>query len=415
MKRFWAFFLLTAILLIGYSNCAPVKFEGAQLEIASEPTPFVEPEPEPEPEPVPLTERKLCTEFDFVQPNLPKVDKLDLLFVIDTSGSLDVERPLIAQEVDAFLQELPADVKTNVAVVLGHSSLSNQTGRLYQVDINDPPVLKSENMTNAEIRMALARKMSEVVIDNSADGGEEGLFAFNQLLEPVPLATAQDLGFFRADAALSVVFIGDEADICARNANGDPLALTSGPRNIFGFPTQDTQELTAYNRDCQDISPEKTLAKLKNLKPDLPLLLSSITYLDAANGEVGNGYLELVDLNQGIKANLADNAFNTDLQKIGEKAGERLALLEKISILENKVADGLHDIDADSIMVIIDDTEVEFTLDEVEEGLLHLIDPGKPDSVVEVYFCETPVLVNSETGEIVEVLDTDNEEDPLEN
>ncbi|MEC9284105.1 MAG: hypothetical protein VX642_15425, partial [Bdellovibrionota bacterium] len=57
-----------------------------------------------------------CHQQIYKQPEAEISKKVDLLFVIDTSGSLDSERQQIGDGVDAFLSALPSDVDVNIGV-----------------------------------------------------------------------------------------------------------------------------------------------------------------------------------------------------------------------------------------------------------------------------------------------------------
>ena len=68
------------------------------------------------------------------------------------------------------------------------------------------------------------------------DGGETGLFSLNKAMGNDEYQVAQDLGFFRDDAALVVIFVADEQDICAEYPDGIlPVPDPDKKRNDFFY------------------------------------------------------------------------------------------------------------------------------------------------------------------------------------
>src|SRR5690606_11712196 len=162
----------------------------------------------------PVDVQSACFLERSVQPEAEITRKIDLLFVTDTSGSLDEERAGIAEGIDGFVAALPAEVDYQVGVVLGHSSKSSWSGRLYRKD-SDPLVLSSSELSLSDIRKHLKRKLTRTAGDWYADGGEENFYSLWRALDDDRLQESRAAGFFREDAALAVVFISDENEICS--------------------------------------------------------------------------------------------------------------------------------------------------------------------------------------------------------
>lgn len=141
----------------------------------------------------------------YTQPIAPQSPKVDLLFVTDSSGSLDAEKTNLADGIDAFVAELPANTNYRIAVMLAHGSKSKYSGALFKAK-TEPTVLNSQSMSLATIRSNLKTKLLNTADDSYSDGGEEGLYSLNLAMDPAPLAASQAKGFFRSDATLAVVF-----------------------------------------------------------------------------------------------------------------------------------------------------------------------------------------------------------------
>src|SRR5207253_9162883 len=98
------------------------------------------------------------------------------LFVVQTSDSIVPERAAIVAGIEGFIQSLPAGADFNIAVMLSHGSTSAHSGTLFQV-ATEPVVLKSSELTNAQIQTYLNTKLTNVIADPDSGGGEEGMFS----------------------------------------------------------------------------------------------------------------------------------------------------------------------------------------------------------------------------------------------
>ena len=71
------------------------------------------------------TEKEFCEVERHVQPEAEVIKKLDLVFVVDTSGSINQERTGIANGINAFVAELPDDINLQVGVMYAHGEEKN--------------------------------------------------------------------------------------------------------------------------------------------------------------------------------------------------------------------------------------------------------------------------------------------------
>src|SRR5690606_1905164 len=135
-----------------------------------------------------------------------------ILFVPDTSGSLDVKRDQIANDLNRFVGKLPVDGDYRVGVMLGHGFKSETSGRLYRKTSAYPEVLRSDELSIETIQTELAARIRSPLEESQSDGGEMGM---TSLLRGVTtkLEENRSKGFFRDQAALAVVFISDENDL----------------------------------------------------------------------------------------------------------------------------------------------------------------------------------------------------------
>jgi hypothetical protein len=295
-----------------------------------------------------------------------RFDKIfDVLFVLDTSFSLRHERQKISDQAQALLDTFPSDSNYRIGVLLAHGSKSAHSGRLFTSKKNEPTVLSSESHTADEIKDGLSKKFKYVRKDHFADGGEEGVFSLNQALEGENLVYNQSQGFFRAKAALAVVFISDENDICTEYNNS-------------------FIERRAFRRDCADISTAGTWQKLTNLRNPHSVYVSAIVYNNEAtlptdsSNDMGHGYLELVQLAGGISVDLASPDFHQGLTDIGNLTVSTIQLMSQFRLNHDQI-------DPATVSVRVDgQPETGYRL---SGNIVILENAGNPDSKIDVNYC----------------------------
>jgi hypothetical protein len=320
-----------------------------------------------------------CHIQGFEQPKEPITDKIDVLFVTDTSGSLDQERNAIADGLLSFIAALPRTTDVNVAVLLAHGSTSAWTGKLFQTDGHEPVVLKQRDLSDADIRRHLHAKLTGFGTDwdLDSDGGEEGLFSTQQLIGGSRLAQARDQGFFRSDAALAVVYIADENDICAVY-----------PAGVTPVPDPEAREAKARARDCAGVTAGGVLNALADLKGDQPLVVGGVIYTDPGGvppgpeNEVGYGYTDVISLASGVAVNLANvGGIAAGLGQIGETSAQEMLLYHDFKLLYDKVVE-------ETIKASVDGALVPHAYARAT-NTVHLEQAGKFGSQVTIDYCQS--------------------------
>ncbi|MGZ3805851.1 MAG: hypothetical protein ACXVB4_16655 [Pseudobdellovibrionaceae bacterium] len=269
---------------------------------------------------------ELCFSETFTQP-VTTTRAVDVLFVVQTSDSIVPEKQAIVAGIDGFIQSLPANSDFNIAVMLSHGSTSPYSGKLYQV-ATEPIVLKSKDLTNAQIQTYLNEKLNQVVSDPDSGGGEEGLFSlFNGITTPSLLAASQAQGFFRPDAALGVVFVADRRDICAVTPPGVPAET-------------DPVKINARIRDCEGLTAAGLTSRLHTLKGSLPVAVSGIIYADApapAGNEIGYGYTDMIALNAGVAVDIAHDNIAAGLASIAQLSGQQMTIQTEFTLEHDNI------------------------------------------------------------------------------
>lgn len=337
---------------------------------------------EPKEQPHPGIIEPGCFVERYIQPTAEISKEIDILFVTDTSGSLDEERASIADGIDAFVNALPSDADYQIGVMLAHANTA-YSGKLWRKGTH-PYVLKSSEMDLNEIRSHLSYNLTHVSEESATDGGEAGLVSLYKSTQGANLLWNKEQGFFRENAALAVVFIADENDVCAVYPDG-----------VTPVRDPDGKEAPAFRNFCfigeggSLLTPQAVYQQLKALKKDLPLLVGGIIYSDpnavprGGENEVGYGYLETIQASGGgITVDLANGRYEEGLEEIGTLASLKLNLLTDFTLARPNVDQSTIEVKVDSLLI---GHSYQRASNEV-----HILEPGGPTSVVDIYYCLEP-------------------------
>ncbi|MFL5812843.1 MAG: hypothetical protein ACJ763_04650 [Bdellovibrionia bacterium] len=245
---------------------------------------------------------------------------LDLLFVVDTSGSMTNKKARLAEGIESFVSELSPQTDLRIAVMPAHGSRGAYTGALYKYK-NNPYVLSPKTMSASELRRALYENMVEAPDDRYSGGGEEGLYSVYRSIENGKLNAIRAQGFYRKDAALAVVFVADENDICARY-----------PAGVKRVPDPSGMEADAFERDCRSVDQNSVYQRLQTLQNGRPLIVSGVVYNDlttipkntGGEDEYGYGYMDLIKLAHGVSVDIAKGNYDEGLAQIGQFASQKM-------------------------------------------------------------------------------------------
>ena len=366
--------LIVSIAMAFTSACSDVSFSSNSDE--SQPLPSVETDietttdrPERDNEPT-----EFCTTDTFIQAGAPISEKLDLLFITDTSGSLDQERNQVAEGIDGFLAALPQSIDVNIGVLLAHGSTSSYAGKLYQSLFGEASVLKSSELDLSSIRQDLKRKLTSVPSDQGSDGGESGLYSLDRALSQTNLFKSQ--GMFRDDAALAIVFITDENDICA-----------DYPAGVTPVLDNDGIESISKARDCGSVSSLSVFVKLKLLKEGLPLVTTGVVYTGdspvpfGGENEIGYGILDIIQLSgdRVSAVDLGGDSISQGLTKIGNHTAKKLSLLDSFFLVQSEINES-------TLQVTLDGDKITHDYNSLTQSI-DISELGEPGSKIEASYC----------------------------
>lgn len=341
------------------------------------PSSLLEPTPAPSDDGGNTQYHVVCEDQGFNQPDTQIVPSVDILFIVDTSGSMANIRAEIASNLGAFVGQLPPGTDYRVAVMLAHGSTSPHYGKLY-TSPGMPRVLDSSIMTAPQISSDLQTIMLNTVADQGSAGGEEGMVALNRAIEPDRVAEGRALGFYRTNAALAIIFIADENDVCAVY-----------PPGVIPVRNTDGSEAVARARDCPgtppSISAAGLVAKVREFQGTRPFTINGVIYNDlatvptGAEKEYGYGYVDVIRTANGVSIDLARPPYSSGLAAMGSLVTTQLNLITDVKIT-------YRDMDTTTLRVKVDGRPAVFDWQEALWSV-HLVEPGVSRSRVDINYC----------------------------
>ncbi|MCT4642649.1 MAG: hypothetical protein N4A33_10185 [Bacteriovoracaceae bacterium] len=305
--------------------------------------------------------------------------KLDILIVPDTSGSIKQERSNIANGFHHLLNSLPDGVDYNIGVMLAHSPDGSQSGIMYQKN-NEPHVLKSSELSVSQIKTYLDLKIFSPHQQGQTDGGEVGMLSLMEGLTPAKLAASKMQGIFREDAALAIVFIADEQDICAKLPEGITAVVdrqNAEKKTFVKHCISDDiswRDVIVGGRDYNYlITPQMVVDKVRQIHGNRPLVIGGVLYDENSTiptgneDEVGYGYHDIINLVGGINIDLGSGDYGDGLSRLGRLATSTMDF-------ENNFAVKSRYIDPSTLQALVDNNQVSVYYDFELEKIF--IDPN---------------------------------------
>lgn len=340
--------------------------------------------------PLPSPKDQVCT-VDRYQQRGPgdAVKKLDVLFVQDTSGSMQDDWERVAQNIQAFVAEMPADVDATYGVILGH--VGDYTGKLF-AGHKQPLVLNNKTMSVKDIQQSLHRTFVDAMKTSDPGSGESNFHSLYQAVTK-EAANNQKAGIFRPDAALAIVFVSDEQEIGFPFP--DPQAPGLPPRCDADY--EDGIRKTWYTDKGIDL--EVTYQAVKRLKGDMPLSTHAVVNITADDlfrrnpktakclyDTLGYGYFEMVAKTGGTLFSIQDNTADA-LKKIGQYTNQTLNY-----ILDFRLGWNASDVDQASILAKVNGAVTPHSYN-VSTNVVRVDGAAIPLAEIEISYC-SPKAVN---------------------
>ncbi len=249
--------------------------------------------------------------------------KIDFLFVEDASHSLDSRRSRLSEIIPQFITQIDPAIDYQIGVMLAHGGSSPHSGRLY-APMGSPLVLSSKLYRPHEVQTLLSNTLNTIQRDVDEAYGEALLYSLSNSLTPEHLKEIRNAGFYRDNAALAIILITDDHDLCYPTQSYN----STGLQNFI--PVTTASEMIGYRRYCinpstgrPSITSSKVFSWLKQFKGSKPLSLAGIVHRDGTKipkgkvESIGYGVIELVQSDpNGILMEVADSDFRTQLNQL---------------------------------------------------------------------------------------------------
>jgi len=205
-------------------------------------------------------------------------NKVDILWIVDTSTSMDKYQAKLSAEIPSLVSALNA-IKMDYHIATVTTSVGGTVadgGRF----IGTPKYLTSKS---SDLTQALR---SRLVLGSNGSNRERGLESMATVLSADYLA-GEGLGFFRKDALLVVVALSNEDD---KTAISNPGSYFSSFLDSVKPPFEDGSRAWVFN---------------------FIGVLPSTTNCDTRDGyvEVGYDFIDLVNRSGGVQASICDNSL----------------------------------------------------------------------------------------------------------
>ncbi len=259
---------------------------------------------------VPITPDPIPQDGFFSKTQEVEVDGggVDILFVVDNSGSMLSEQAQLSKRISGFM-EIIQDLNWQIAMTTtdprpstqDNNGISRNWGdggfRPFDHDDGQQHLLKAGDQTDQEAQQLLAK-----AIHVGSNGGieERGIHSVYRAIEHRQSSSAHRQ-FFRPGSSLAVVLISDE-DECSNYVCTSPTAYKSSPLNLKELIHQELGEEKKFNfHSIMWIPNDNSCQSAQNM---------------------GNTYQRMSLLSDGIVGSICENNYSNILRDIGHKVVE---------------------------------------------------------------------------------------------
>ncbi|MGZ3682572.1 MAG: fibronectin type III domain-containing protein [Bdellovibrionota bacterium] len=335
----------------------------------------------------PVLPGRTCTIDTFQQSTQSQaVKKVDILFVMDHSGSMQRHWDEIAQNIESMVKQLPSTTDIRYGVML--ADVGAWSGRLYSPF--GAAYLDNQQMSTAQIATALQKTFAAAMSVSDAGSGEASLYSLTQAVTK-NAAMNQKAGFFRPDAGLSVLFMSDENDI------GVSVPKVAGVPVKCDASTEATIKKTYYDKN--GITVASTVAALQALKGSLPVKASAFVNITTKDlftdnspnarciyDNIGYGYIDIANAMKGTLFSIQQDKA-TGLTQCGQMINQSLALQHDFPLSQPAAA-----VDPATILNAVDAALVDGTYTSSNDSE-HLDNAGAAGSTIQIRYCAPTAVI----------------------
>jgi hypothetical protein len=207
------------------------------------------------------------------------VPTVDILWVVDNSGTMREERTELGAKFDQFMSQLEAvEADYHIGIISTDTSDPTHSGRLQ----GDPKVITTETPDAKSVFIA------NVDLPETASRTERGLDAMHLALSE-PLVSEYNLGFLRDEATLYVIVISDEDD------------HSIGP---LGFYSRWLEHLKGRGQE--------NLVSLSAIVGQRPT--------GCSGAETGERYIQVQEFTSGLQYSICEDNYGPVVEELGINA-----------------------------------------------------------------------------------------------
>jgi len=302
--------LIVGILSVSFMACSE---DVAFNELASTDRPFSPVPPTTDEEIPPPSSDGFFTKTQAVDVRSHGGD-VDILFVVDNSGSMDAEQNQLANRISGFMNIIQ-DLNWQVAMTTTDPSKNTNDSnfkprnwgdggfRPFDSDDGQHFILKNRQQSNDEAQRLLAR-----AIHVGINGGieERGIRSVYRAIEQRHLSSSHR-EFFRPGASLEVVLISDE-DECSNYVCTHQDAYRSSPLNLIELVNREFGSEKKFSfHSIMWIPNDKSCKSAQN---------------------VGNTYHAMSQLSDGVVGSICSKNYSSILSDIGHKVLEQVTSID---------------------------------------------------------------------------------------
>ncbi len=237
-------------------------------------------------------------------------NKVDVLVVVDNSGSMSAEQKNMGARFDSFISRLNGlDWQVGITTTDVQTDNTNsevKDGRLIKFDAFNRHVIRSTDDI-AAAKASFAATVQRPVGEGS--GNEQGVKATYRAIERAQLANGTNTGFIRDGAALSVILVSDADE----TVNGNQ---TAGQEATFTEQNR-TENLIAF---INAQYPHKTFKFNSIIVRDNDL--ACLELAGSGNEGYGRNYQKLTNATSGILGSVCETDYAGQLSIIGDNTSE---------------------------------------------------------------------------------------------
>jgi hypothetical protein len=228
---------------------------------------------------------------------------VDILFVIDNSGSMAEEQVGIGNKINGFLDKIK-DLNWQIAVTTtdpgANTKDASQTSRPwgdgqfrpFDSVTGNQYVLRSSQVSAADAQVMLA---NAIQMGTYGSGDERGINATYRAVQRAA-SPSVNKDFFRADAKLAVITISDEDECSNGSCSG---SNSSNPNNLISLISSQFNGAKAFTFNSIIWIPNDTTC--------------------STGGNQGNTYKQISNMTGGVMASICSNDYATPLASIGNR------------------------------------------------------------------------------------------------